>query len=272
MKNIANIRASIYYAKKQWHKLLEILPPAFGPYLIFLSVERGDNIRLVIFSNDEEVKANFTDYFKRVLIDQPSAQPEATFKPGTSLWMNYENNSIQLNNFGLPLFTSENDLTLKYCKAISNYIIKNIAQEEITSEYVLNHTIFVVINLIKLFKRSDIVGILDLAINSIITEYELAENAGILSIVENHVLEDYPDNKETIHECYYSDAQEDVYLRDIISNAELIKIKANIGFGEMGWCFYLLINLLNNHLGITPGNGTYILSLLKKYFQESLLN
>lgn len=269
MKTLLTTRASIYYAMNGWHKVLKALPPAFGPRLVFLSVDRGDNIRLVIFSADEKAKADLSAYLTQFLLQYPSSNPEVVFQPGKSLWMNYENNTFQFNNFGILRFTNEDDPALKYCKALSNYIIQNVADEEITPGDILNHAIFLVINLIRLFEKDHQAAIPELAIGFIIKEYELSENASILPVINAQVLEDYPDNKETIHECYYSEDDVDVYLQEVVLYANQVKTTAGTRGEEQGWCFYLLINLLNNHLGITPGNGIYVLSLLNNYFKES---
>lgn len=269
MKNIPNIRVSIYYAMNRWHNLLKTLPSAFGPCLIFLSIDRGDNIRLVVFGEDKKIKNKLSNYLTQFLIDQPSSNLETVFQPGSSLWMNYEHNSIQFNNFGIPRFLNHDDPALKYCKAISSYIIQNIANEEISLAITLNYGIFLTIHLVRLFEKEDIKVTLELAINSILKEYDLIENSNLLPAINRQVLEDYPDNKETIHDCYSDDNGDDMYLRDVIAAAGLIKNIADTGVENQAWCFYLLNNFLNNHLGITPANGIYILKLMEKYFNDA---
>ena len=109
LRNRAWFCISLYYARKEWGRLLreiqtfyESKKPLFEHYIIQLSEESGEHVQLALSlptdSDLEEIQKETDIYFRDFMSSHPSSDPKP-FRYGARIWGYYNNNSVEWNRY-----------------------------------------------------------------------------------------------------------------------------------------------------------------------------
>jgi hypothetical protein len=263
------LKISIFYPVAGWNKVLKTLSAiksdAMDHQLIYLSSEKGDNVRCTYFlkDNNSEFKPYLTSVFDDFFSKNPIVEDNENACPGEFLWMNYPKFSIQFNIYSNPDFDSPLcRLFFGYFEALSVYLLEMISEEEINHESLLNNNLFITIRLIKIFQPEDIQTILHDTISFTIGEYELTEKSNELTFILGEISNVYAENHTVIQNYFDQPDAGDILFENIITKSKILLESCLLNGMSKKDVFNILFNMLNKHLNITPINGVFILSLI----------
>jgi hypothetical protein len=286
MKKKALLKGAIYYNSNNWtHLISQGIAPflkenlhLFGHFYIFLSNYRGDHIKL-IFELNESFKSvaqkKFEAYFIEFVRSNSSSKPENTFIPGKVLWMNFENNSVEIDNFETHFLISE-PLFLRLNQTVSYLIIYLFPENEIeTFEDIIQLAIYLLVRVLGHLEPETILSNLEDAMTTIIQ----TSNLSIRNDEVNEVVKDSKntalENVETLSLYLSEDSVErsepheiyEIVILEWISECRQIIYKANGEISNLN--IQKIISVLNIQLGFDEMTKIYILNLLKWHFKSS---
>jgi hypothetical protein len=126
---------SLFYHQSMWHLLLKDMLAFFSPsgqrseIIVYLGTSQGDHITLRLFENDADKIQGTVDSLMAYIRTNTSPDPEQLF-PSRDFFMNYPNNSVQLNKVRVKTDVGDNDLRF----ILSQTILFALRDEEINSE------------------------------------------------------------------------------------------------------------------------------------------
>ncbi len=282
MEDNALLRVSFYYAANGWKELLTALQQflhkhhaTIRHYLLFPSNEKGDAIRLVLLVRSDAVAAlqhslelAFTAFYKLL----PSVRTTA-FNPGEDLWMPYDNNSIQFNNFSVLAYHYSRDPAefarmpyLGFSQQLSALIIDGFINDNITDDSVLSAGLYLQILLSKTLTGAASSRVMSEVIDIIGHKWEVNHQQQLIRQVLEQAEIDYATNSGMIDECMRISPAEEL---DTLTQAMLQAAHGFIhgGLAEQALPRYKqLVQLTGLHLGITPRKQIYLLHMLRLHF------
>jgi hypothetical protein len=275
-------RSSIYYALEDWGKLIRygISPflikaaPYYKSYFIFLSNYRGQHVKLIFELNgdaENEFNILFKEYFADFIVNNVSDTPIQEFFPGKKLWMNYENNTFEIDNFKTHFLIQEK-LFLEFNGHVSKLIIYQLSIAEIiTFNELLDLGLYLLVKLSSVIPACDLIESLDFARNSIIRTSDLSIHHDLVkevledsaSIVENNhaIINEYA--KDMLSKDTANDMFEILLIDWLTICSEIIsRSKNRISLMQS---IQKMLNLMTTQLGFNESSKLYLLNIVLSY-------
>jgi hypothetical protein len=291
MNDRSLFRSSIYYSNRNWNNLFKnginpfLIKTAsyFKHYYIFLSNYRGEHVKLIFELNEitkTEFSLIFENYFERFINATKSSEPECQFTPGKSLWMNFENNTIEINKFDTHFLNYEKDFLL-FSQALSKLISQLFLESGMeTIEMNMEVSIGFLIKLFISIEKSIIIEILDTAINTIIKTSDLSIRK---ALVDEALLDSYKaaiDNQEIINDYFKEDLSktensEDklkIHLIDWLNIGNQIIEHNNFDHSIVKEKIQKIIHLYTIQMGYDELSKIYLLNILAVFYKFPIGN
>ncbi|QEM05981.1 hypothetical protein DIU31_021625 [Mucilaginibacter rubeus] len=278
MTNRTLIRFSIYYADQAWQELIKnVIAPflkqnqAFiAHFYIFLSNYRGDHIKLILEPEKGYKTALINSFRTQVLhflAEMPSSEPSIRFTPGKSIWMNYANNSFEINNYDTYFLTDASPL-LDFTRATSRMILNQFLSGQIEEmEDIINLATHLLLKLISNHVDTQTNAFFDSMVKQLINDLGASSDSETIDQVLEDSAEAATHNKHILLSfCAYNTVDEESSLEDqIILSTWLIQGQKLIS-GEGGKKF---IETFCYQIGLSELSKLYVLNLIGHFWRHS---
>lgn len=159
---------SIYYTSNEWHRILPNIIAYMKEhwdiyqYMLFLSSDRGDNIKLMFASSSghpEDVQDKVSTFLHHLVDVYPSTVVD-TMNYGFELWAHYPNNSIIKDDLAIPkelIYTQD----LCVIGQLQSQLFASLLNDDASEDSRSSIALFLCMNLLRTCQSSELVTIFD---------------------------------------------------------------------------------------------------------------
>ena len=264
------LRLSISYSSVKWTILLGRLRVILKKFpieqtLLFFNTEKGDVVRLAIFyreSFSKNIECSLVQNMKDFLIEQPSKRNKSNLKPGESLWMNYPNNQLLLDNFKQEHYfiknTNEKNVLFGFSSLISSWLFENPPSKgEMISTFMQ-----MVILMNRFFQIDKIEDEISMLIDRIEEKFELRQQPKLRSEIYGHVREDLQFNSHAIIQLMFCNDLPEFYSNKFLEFYGKLKT-LGLNKGSFLVLYKQIINQIILHFGLDYRIQLYVLLMIK---------
>ena len=262
------LRVSLYYARKDWYKLLsdmsvfkEKLSEDTSNGIILFSQEKGDNVRLAVSVTDVEKETklrHLIDSHFISFISNNSSISDKAFEYGKSLWCNFENNSVVWDTYDIATATATETA---YLSKTSSVVLK-LLDNDFSSDNFYSVSLYFLSKILKNIVPTKRVEAVEQIIEAYSVEFaQFGEYDFATSDLINQFQISLPDIFEAIN-GYWTESEDEEFFLD-----EWKKL-ANRAIEENSSSYTLIDNIFYV-LGLSLMERLFILEILHRWFLEN---